>query len=352
MKHFFTYLVYRLVSISSSFIGITAIVYASLLLFTPEARASLYLSPRGNRTPETTQQLISQFIERYQFDDPFHIQYPRWFFNLFQGRWGHSPLFNADVFDVITLYAPTTLELLLYSLILFLPLGVFMGALSGRRKDTTLDHAIRYATFIASSIPLFVLAFVFLAVFYVALGWFAPGRLDVLNTVYVNSPSFQSFTGFMTIDGLLNGRFDICVDALRHLVMPAITLSILHWATLTRLTRALVIEESYKDYVLAARSRGLEEKRITWRHILINCLSPILTTTALTAATLTTELFIVELIFNYKGLTQLIDTVQGIPDGFAIMGFIVVNLALTLLLIFILDVLKAFVDPLIREEVV
>jgi peptide/nickel transport system permease protein len=346
------YILKKLATLFISFVGLTAAIFASILLFSPESRASLYLSPRPNRSPETTQRLITQYIEEYRLDDPFLTQYGRWFVNLFQGEWGYSPNYDADIFDVVLRYTPATLELLLFSLLLFIPVGILTGVLAGRRRDRPVDLAIRLAAFTASSIPLFILAFIFLAVFYIALGWFAPGRLSVLNTFYVKTPSFQFFTGFMTLDGLLNGRPDISLDALRHLALPALTLSLLHWAAMTRLTRAVVIEEEKKEYVTAAYARGLPGGWVTWRHIFLNCLSPVLTASALTAATLMTELFVVEIIYNYEGLTQLIRTLLNIPDGSAVMGFIVINILLTFSLIFVFDVAKAFIDPRIREEVI
>ena len=161
MKKKFIQIFTRLFALFIILIGITALVFASLLQFSPEARATLYLSPRGNRSPETTQRLISQFIEQYQFDDPFHLQYPRWFFNLFRGKWGHSPIFNMDIFNVILRYTPATVELLLYSILLFFPFGILLGVIAGRKKDRVLDHTIQLGAFVANSIPLFILAFLF-----------------------------------------------------------------------------------------------------------------------------------------------------------------------------------------------
>ena len=140
------------------------------------------------------------------------------------------------------------------------------------------------------------------AVFYIALGWFAPNQLSLLNALYVKTAAFHPFTGFMTIDGLLNGRPDISLDALRHLFLPVFSLGLLQWATLTRITRAAVIDEEKKDYMTAAYARGLNRNRVTWRHIFLSCLSPVMTAGSLTAASLTTELFVVELIFNYEGM--------------------------------------------------
>ena len=344
------YFLRKLAALSISFLAITAIIFSSLLLFTPKERASLYLSP-NTRNPAAVERMIAQVIETHHFDDPFDLQYGRWLLNLFRGDWGYSPVYDGNVFDVILRYGPASIELLVYSLVFFIPLGILAGVAAGRRKEGILDLSIRSVAFVANSLPLFILAFILLAVFYIALGWFAPNRLSILNALYIKTQAFYLYTGFMTIDGFLNKRPDISLDALRHLVLPAFSLSILQWATLTRITRAAVIDEEKKDYVNAALARGLPGSLITWRHIFRNSLSPVLTASALMAATLTTELFVVELIFNYEGMSQLIGSLRGIPDMSAVLGFIVFNIFLSLGLILIFDMLKAWVDPRVREEV-
>lgn len=349
MVAFLKFIAKKLITLSLSFLGITAIIFSSLMLYTPAERASLYLSPEI-RKPQNAERMAAQIIEAHHFDEPFHLQYGRWLLGLLTGDWGYSPVYNTNVFDVILRYAPASIELLFFALFFFIPFGILAGVSAGLRKDGLLDHIVRITASITNSIPLFILAFIFLAGFYISLGWFAPNRLSLFNAIYVKSAAFHLYTGFMTFDGFLNGRPDISLDALRHLVLPAFSLGILQWATLTRVTRAVVIDEEKKEYVTAARARGLGRNLITWRHIFLNCLSPVMTATALTAASLTTELFVVELIFNYEGMSQLISSLTSIPDGFAVLGFIAFNLILTLTMTFLFDLLKASVDPRVREE--
>ena len=350
MTAFLKYLLKQLAAVCLSFLGITFVVFASLMLYTPEERADLYLSP-NTKNPEAVQRAIAQVIADHHFDEPFLRQYGRWLAGLFKGEWGYSPVYDTDVFQTILRYAPASLELLTCSLLFFIPFGILAGVLAGRKKDTFIDHVVRVTASITGSIPLFILAFIFLAVFYVSLNWFAPGRLGTLNAIYVKSDAFQLITGFYTIDGFLNDRADISLDAARHLAMPAFSLGLLQWATLTRITRSSVIDEEKKDYVTAAVARGVRPERVTWQHVFLNSLSPVMTASGLTAATLTTELFVVELIFNYEGMSQLISSLTSMPDGFAVLGFIAFNLLLTLGLILFFDLIKASVDPRIREEV-
>ena len=134
----------RCFSLLFTFIVITALMYACLMIYTPEERASLYLSPRGKpRNPESYQQHTENIIERHGLDEPFPVQYVSWLTNLFRGEWGFSPIFGTGVFQLFIRRAPVTLELTLYSILLFLPLGIIAGTVAGWRKDGFYDFTFR-----------------------------------------------------------------------------------------------------------------------------------------------------------------------------------------------------------------
>ena len=158
------------------------------------------------------------------------------------------------------------------------------------------------------------------------------------------------FTGLLTIDGFLNGKPEVSLDAARHLVLPVFTLSLYHWATLARITRSLVNEELGKEYILAAKARGFSSRRVLWRHALKNALAPALASSLLSAASLVTGVFVVEIIYNFPGVSDLV--VRGfsfVPDTFAVLGFAVYSLLLVLMLMLVLDLLLALIDPRHRE---
>lgn len=157
------------------------------------------------------------------------------------------------------------------------------------------------------------------------------------------------------IDGLLNLRPDVTVDAIRHLLLPAITLGLTYWATLGRVTRAAMIEELNQDYVTTARGKGLQMSQVVWQHAFRNAMVPGLNSIALSAAMFLTVAFVVEIIFNYPGVSRpLARSAQQwwfSPDVDLAMGFAVYSTLLVLPLMFILDVILAIVDPRIREGV-
>jgi len=153
----------------------------------------------------------------------------------------------------------------------------------------------------------------------------------------------------LTIDGLLNGRLDISLDAIRHLVLPVVTLSLFHWATLGRVTRTSVIEELDKDYIVAAHARGLSPRRILWGHVLRNAAVPGLTSSALSAASLITGVYVVEVVFGWPGVSKLITDSMWQPDVALAAGFAVYSVLAVLSLMVLLDIIQAIVDPRLRE---
>jgi peptide/nickel transport system permease protein len=197
-----------------------------------------------------------------------------------------------------------------------------------------------------------------LSIFYVGLGWFAPGRTGFYE-LSMSTSTFKHLTGFLTLDGLLNGRPEITLDAFRRLVLPVFTLSLAHWATLGRVTRVSIMNETGKEYLLAARARGLLQRSVVWRHAFRNVLAPALTTSYLSVTTLVTGVLVIEIIFDYKGVSELITKgISGsifigqiaVPDTSLAMGFAVYSALLVVPIMVLLDIVKAAVDPRIREE--
>jgi len=353
MPPLFRYLIKRALAVPVTLLLITAALYGVVMLTPAETRADLYMprnvSPR--MTEEQLQALKDRIIERYHLNDPYPVQYFYWVTNLVQGNWGYSPTLQEDVLSAILRQTPATAELTLYSLLVFIPLGLVSGALAASRQNRAADYGFRLAAFIGTTLPPFILALVLLAIFYVGLHWFAPERTSLLIGLDVASDQFRSYTGLLTVDGLLNGRPDISLDALRHLVMPVFTLTIAHWATLGRITRATMIEELQKDYTLAARARGLTERKIVWGHALRNAVAPVLGSSLLSAASLMTGVFVVEIVFNIRGIsTVAVRSMAFIPDAPAAMGFAIYSVIVVLILMGVLDLLQSILDPRIREQ--
>jgi peptide/nickel transport system permease protein len=214
-----------------------------------EERAMLYWGPnvRQNLPAHIAEARTNQIIDEHGLNDPFPQQYFRWVSNLVRGDWGFSPMLNDDVLNVLLNRTPVTAELTLYSVLCLIPLGLISGVISGWRQGGRFDAQFRLAAFAATSIPPFILGLFLLSIFYVGLNWFPPGRTGIIELAIKSRTTFQPITGLLTIDGLLNGRTDVTLDAFRHLILPVFTLSLVHWATLGRVTRAAIIGEKGKE---------------------------------------------------------------------------------------------------------
>ncbi len=317
----------------------TAILYGVLMLIPVGARAIIFLpNLPPHLTDEQYARMIRLAIQENHLQDPYPVQYFYWLKNLVHGDLGYSHSLHEEVFSAIIRRAPVTIELTLYAIVLFFPLGLLSGTIAGSRQNSLVDYLLRFIAYIATSLPPFILALLLLAFFYVNLHWFSPERLGLAANKIVSSDGFRQYTGMMTLDGFLNGQPAVSLDALRHLVMPIITLALAHWATLSLVTRRTLIEEQSKDYVLAAKARGLSNPQITWRHTLPNIISPTLTSSFFSIASLVSGVFVVEIIFGFHGISEL--AVSSMTTNFDIAG----GLGFSLYSVFVVVVLMAILD--------
>jgi peptide/nickel transport system permease protein len=306
-----------------------------------------------NLTLEQRQRLIDNIIDEKGLDQPFPVQYSRWMATILQGDWGWSPTMRTEILPALIYRTPATIELTLYSLLLYLPLGLFFGVIASWQRGKTIDNNLRLSAFIATSVPTFILALVMLGIFYVGLRWFPPDRLSSRFGLEIQREGFAQFTGLITIDALLNGRTDIFVDAIRHLVLPVFTLSLYHWATTMRVMRISMIETFNTEYMMAAKARGVRQRSQIWKHGFRNALVPALTSSILGAASLMTGVYIVERIFVFPGISEIITRAIQVAgsDIVSSLGFSIYSTLIVLPLMFGMEIVQAIVDPRIREGV-
>jgi peptide/nickel transport system permease protein len=351
MPPFLQFLIRRLISIPITLLFITMFIYAGVMLTPVEARAQLFIPP-GKGGERASDQYVENIIKQNHLNDPFLVQYGYWAKALLGGNWGWSPTLRQAVLPTLMERTPATMELALYSMLLFIPIGIANGLLAGWKHGERADTIFRFTAFIGTSMPPFILSFILLAIFYTGLNWFQPDRLSMAFNLQVSRAAFHQYTGFMTIDALLNQRTDIFWDALRHLALPVFTLSIFHWATLGRITRATIITERRKEYIIAARARGVKERSLVWKHAYRAILAPSLTSVALSAASILTGVMVVEIIFNFNGISSVIlSSMRSAPDAAAALGFSVYCVIMVVVLMFIMDLMQAIFDPRVRDEV-
>ena len=331
------------------------LVFAMLSMLTPYERASLYVSDIPKR-----QGAIDDIIEKYGLDDPVPEQYWRWMVGhtdkttgeveggILRGDMGFSTVGHLPVIEVIKHRLPATAELALLAAIPLIGLAVWMGIQSAVHHNKLSDQALRILAIIGWSIPTFVLGLLLLMVFYAKFDWFPPERLSLWASQVVQSGEFTRYTQMNTIDSLLNLRFDIFLDSLRHLILPVITLSVISWAFLLRVTRSSMLDTLRQDYMTTARSKGLSEKTVINKHAVPNALIPVITVGGMTLIGLFNGVVITETIFNYPGLGKFMAASAAALDVVSVLGM---TLFSSFVLVFgnlVVDVLYGVVDPRIR----
>ncbi|MBI4679393.1 MAG: ABC transporter permease [Elusimicrobia bacterium] len=319
--------------------GVTVLLFAALQTLSPEARASLYV-----KDPRQLDAL-DEVIRQYGLDRPAHVQYGRWIGEVLKGDLGYSETAKMPVAQAIRAFFPATLELALAAFVPTVALGVGLGTLSAVRKDKALDHFTRFVAITGYSLPAFVLGLVLLMVFYGKLGWFPPGRCSDSVLLLTSSEPFRRFTGLLSLDALLNGEFAAAADLLRHLVLPAATLTYVSIALLLRVTRSSMLEELGKDYVRTARAKGLPESVVVRKHALRNALIPIVTMSSLLLAGMLGGVVITETIFDFPGMGRWAVAAAQQLDIPSVLGATLLASFLFVLANLAADLLYALVDP-------
>ncbi len=318
-------------------------VFAMLQFLSPIERASLYVN-----NPPRTQAALQQIIHKYGLDQPIYIQYWNWISDVFHGNLGWSKTAGMPVVKAIESYFPASFELALWSFIPIMFIGIWLGIQAAIHQNTIIDQAARIFSIIGYSFPTFVFGLLVLMLFYANLQWFPPGRLSDWATAIVYSSSFHQYTGMMTVDALLNGRFDIFIDALRHLVLPALTLSYVNWALILRVMRSSMLDVIHQDYIVTARAKGLNNRMVINRHARPNAMIPVVTIGGLLLVGLLNGVVITETVFNYHGMGLFFGNAALNLDAISVLGVTIFEGALLVLANLVVDILYAALDPRIR----
>jgi ABC-type dipeptide/oligopeptide/nickel transport system permease component len=337
------YIVRRLLLLIPVLFGVTLFIFGVTMFFSPSQRATLYVS-----TPQQMRDLPS-VIEQYGLDRPFIIQYGTWIRQVFKGNLGWSTVVSMPVGRAILHYLPATLELAIFATPAIILIGIFFGTRAAARKDKPVDHSTRVVAILGWSLPTFWLGLLLLMVFY---GYFRgllpPARLSLQNEIVVTSAGFIRYTRINTIDAILNLNGPVLLDALRHLVLPVITLSVVNMAFIMRLMRSSMLESLGKGYILTARAKGLEEKVVVNKHARRNALIPVITVSGYVFAGLANGVVITETIFTYKGIGWWAAQSALRLDIPSVLGFALFNAVLFVLVNLVVDILYTRVDPRVR----
>ncbi|MCY1234935.1 Dipeptide transport system permease protein DppB [compost metagenome] len=225
---------------------------------------------------------------------------------------------------------PATMELAVSAILLAIVLGIPLGLWAGLRPNGVAGKSIMTVSILGFSLPTFWVGLMLIMVFAVQLGWLpSNGRGETVRVLGIP-------LSFLTVDGI------------RHLVLPAVTLSLLNIAMVIRLTRAGTQEAMLQDYVKFARAKGLSNTRIVGVHVLKNILIPIVTVIALQFGSIIAFAIVTESIFAWPGMGKLIiDSIQ-LLDRPVIVAYLMVIVTLFILINLLVDIVYSMLDPRVR----
>ncbi len=260
------YIIRRLLILPIILIGVTMLIFTMIQFLSPEERSALYV-----RDIPKNPAMMADIIKRYGLDKPIYMQYWHWMVGskdttgaitggILRGDFGYSRSGNREISAIIADRFPATVELAIYAIIPIVVIGIWLGIAAAVNHNKLIDQLARVFSIIGYSFPTFILGLILLMFFYAQLRWFPIGRLSEWATAVVSSPSYHQFTKLVTVDAVLNGRIDILWDAIRHLVLPVVTLSYVSWAVFLRVTRSSMLETLRQDYVVTARRQGRGRK--------------------------------------------------------------------------------------------
>ena len=328
----------RRLLVSIPILLLVAALLFSILRLLPVDPAAMSLPPNASIAE------IEAKRHEMGLDLPLPRQFVIWLTDALHGQFGRSIQFRRDAAGLVAQTLPATIELAALAMVIATILGLGGGLLLFHVRGGALEVAGDIASTVLLSIPEFLWGLFLLFVFGVALHWLPfTGRL---------SPGFvrPDITGFLLIDTLLIGRLDMFSDALRHLILPACALGLAFSPAIMRVLRSSLLDVYQEDFVQQLRLRGLSERRILVRHALKNAILPTLTLMGVQFGILFSGTLLVEVIYSYPGMGNLmIDAVRN-ADLPVIQAVGLTYCVVVLLITIAVDCLYLVLNPKLRAR--
>lgn len=294
----------------------------------------------GARAP---QWVVDRIREQMHLNDPLAVQYGYWLRDALRGDLGLSLVTQRPVTNDIKEFFPASLELVLLAGLLSAVGGIGLGTLSARYKDTWVDNVVRLFSYAGVVTPSYIFAIFFVLLFGWTLKWF-----PIIGRLSEEAIKPPVVTGLVTVDSLLAGQVGTFLDALRHLVLPALALAMGPIAQEARITRSSMADNLSKDYIASARALGISERVVMGRFLLKPSLIPTVSILGLDIAATFSVAFLVELIFNWPGLARYGMQSMMHKDLNAISAVILILGAIFVTVNIVVDIIVAQLDPRIR----
>lgn len=316
-----------------------------------------------------TAEQVARFRADRGLDQPLPVQYLHYVRSLVRGDWGRAIKTNLPVTTELAQRLPATIELGLAAMVIACAVGVPVGVLTAHRPNSFFDLLTTGGTLIGVSVPLFWLGLLLGHLFGYELGWLPPsGRLTIgiellpISEAYSLNQVFRGPVGawlkltvdfvsnFYVLNSILTANPHALADALRHLALPALTLSTVPLAVIVRMTRSCLLDTLAQDYVRTARAKGLSERAVLLSHAMRNAFPPILTVIGLQLGSLFSGAILTETIFSWPGMGQLIVDRVLARDYPVVQGVVLIAALLFVLINLVTDVCYTYLDPRIRYE--
>lgn len=311
--------------------AIPLLLVTSLIIF-----MLVRLAPGGplaaaERNPNVSPEQLALLRHKYGLDQPLYVQYFKWMGQLFQGNLGDSIKMHRPVSTLIAERLPNTLLLVGASFLVTVMIAIPVGVYSAIKQYSIGDYIITTLTFIGQSIPIYWFGLVLILVFYV---W--------LQNPFTGEPIFPG-GGMYSLDEEGN-----LLDRLWHLVLPVTMLSLTWIAWYSRFLRASMLEVIHSDYVRTARSKGLGERAVRYRHALKNAAIPLVTLMALDLPALFGGALFTEMVFSWPGMGRLFWDAARARDYPVLLAVVLINSFLIVIFNLLADLGYGFLDPRVR----
>lgn len=307
-----------------TFLGMTLVVFL-LIKLTPGSALDVLVPPEA-RTPA----IVAATERKLGLNQPLYVQYGKWLLNAVQGDLGRSYVSREPVIALVVGRIWPTVQLSIVAMFVALCIAIPAGVLSAVYRDTWVDHLSRVVAFVGISIPSFWLGIMIILVF--SLFW-----LDWFGQPLIPSGGYATPS-----DGF--------VEYLRHLLPPAITLGVAFSAITTRLTRSAMVEVLNEEYVKTARSKGVKEIGVVMIHAFRNALIPVVTVLGMQVGYLLNGAIVVEQVFRWPGMGQLLFRSVTERDLPLIQGTVLFIALVFIVANFVVDITYSLLDPRIRYD--
>jgi peptide/nickel transport system permease protein len=329
------FVVRRLLLLVPILIGVSFLVFVWIRAL-PGSPAESLLGERA--TPAT----IARLRHQYGLDRSILVQYEKYVETTLGGDLGYSIASRRPVTDELRHRFPATVELALAAMFFAVTVGVPLGFFAAKRYGTVFDHGSLLASLIGISIPIFFLGLILKYVFAVRLGWLpSVGQIDVTKNV-------KHPTNFYVLDAIVTHDWATLVDALKHLVLPAMALGTIPLAVVARITRAAVLDVQNEDYVRTARAKGLPPRIVDRRHVFRNALLPVSTVIGLQVGLLLSGAILTETIFAWPGVGVWLADAISARDYPVLQAGILFLATVFVLVNLVVDISYAIINPRIR----